>query len=224
MQQIETRLRAGMATNGITGAGGGSTSCCRSRRSRSTGFRSRMRRASRCSSMRARISRRIFPRRSTRRCSTTSRWGSTHPATLVKDAQRHGVRFAPIDVQISNWNCFVQDDGAIRLGLRFVRGLREQAGKRIEDQASGTRHRHWRLTRCNAVPRPEAWCLICAFRSMDELVARAGLRQDELRTLAEIGALASLGGDRRSALWQAERAGRPAGPLLMDDDGSGTRR
>jgi error-prone DNA polymerase len=36
--------------------------------------------------------------------------------------------------------------------------------------------------------------------------------------LAEIGALASLGGDRRSALWQAERAGRPAGPLLMDTD------
>jgi len=53
---------------------------------------------------------------------------------------------------------------------------------------------------------------------MDELVARGGLRQDELRTLAEIGALASLGGDRRSALWQAERAGRPAGPLLMDTD------
>ena len=51
---------------------------------------------------------------------------------------------------------------------------------------------------------------------MDALVARAGLRQDELRTLADIGALTSLGGDRRTALWQAERAGRPAGPLLMD--------
>jgi error-prone DNA polymerase len=54
------------------------------------------------------------------------------------------------------------------------------------------------------------------FSSIDELVSRTGLRQDELRMLAEIGALASFGGDRRTALWQAERAGRPAGPLLGD--------
>ena len=50
------------------------------------------------------------------------------------------------------------------------------------------------------------------------VVARAALRQEEVRTLAEIGALASFGGDRRTALWQAERAGRPAGPLLHDLD------
>jgi error-prone DNA polymerase len=56
------------------------------------------------------------------------------------------------------------------------------------------------------------------FTSMDALVTCAGLRQDEMRTLAEVGALASFGGDRRTALWQAERAGRPAGPLLMDED------
>ena len=49
--------------------------------------------------------------------------GFYHPATLVKDAQRRGVRFASIDVQVSRWNCTVQDDGAIRLGLRYVRGL-----------------------------------------------------------------------------------------------------
>ena len=50
----------------------------------------------------------------------------------------------------------------------------------------------------------------------------------ELRTLAEIGALASFGGDpstgsgfhRRTALWQAERAARPSGPLLRDDEDS----
>jgi error-prone DNA polymerase len=70
------------------------------------------------------------------------------------------------------------------------------------------------------------------FRSIDELTIAAGLRQDELRALAEVGALASFGGDpstgsgslrarsrsdRRTALWQAERAARPAGPLLTDD-------
>ena len=120
--------------------------------------------------------------------------GFYHPATLVKDAQRHGVRFAPIDVQLSDWNCGVQPDGAVRLGLRYVRGLREQAGRRIEAPTTD----------------------LVRFRSIDDLTRRADLRQDELRTLAEIGALAGFGGDRRTALWQAERAGRPAGELLQD--------
>jgi error-prone DNA polymerase len=58
--------------------------------------------------------------------------GFYHPATLVKDAQRRGVRFAPIDVQVSDWNCTVTPDGAIRLGLRYVSGLREAIGRAIE--------------------------------------------------------------------------------------------
>jgi error-prone DNA polymerase len=130
--------------------------------------------------------------------------GFYHPATLVKDAQRRGVRFAPVDVQVSDWNCVVQEDGAIRMGLRCVKGLREEAGRRIEGQASGGRV-------------PDAQSLMpTRFSSLDDLVARTHLRQDEVRTLAEIGALASFGGDRRTALWQAERAGRPAGPLLHE--------
>jgi error-prone DNA polymerase len=116
--------------------------------------------------------------------------GFYQPATLVKDAQRRGVRFRSVDVLVSGWDCAVQPDGAIRLGMRLVRGLREEAGRRIAT---------------DAVPR---------FSSIEDLVSRAGLRQDELRTLADIGALASFGGDRRTALWQSERAGRPAGPLL----------
>ena len=58
--------------------------------------------------------------------------GFYHPATLVKDAQRRGVRFAGIDVQRSNWSCTVDADGAIRLGLRYVAGLREEVGRSIE--------------------------------------------------------------------------------------------
>ncbi len=119
------------------------------------------------------------------------------PATLVKDAQRRGVRFAPVDVQSSDWPCTIQDDGVIRLGLMYVQGLRIDAGRKIAaaKNTSGVFSR---------------------FRTLDELGARTGLRRDELRMLAESGALASLGGDRRSALWQAERAARPAGPLLCD--------
>src|SRR6266576_4828628 len=55
--------------------------------------------------------------------------GFYHPSTLVKDAQRRGVRFHPIDVQISDWTCTVEEDGAIRLGLRYVAGLRDETGK-----------------------------------------------------------------------------------------------
>ena len=46
--------------------------------------------------------------------------GFYHPSTLVKDAQRRGVRFQPIDVQVSDWNCTIEPDGSIRLGLRYV--------------------------------------------------------------------------------------------------------
>jgi len=132
------------------------------------------------------------------------------PATLVKDAQRRGVRFAPVDVQVSDWPCTLQDDGAIRLGLMYVQGLRAEIGKKITHEKDvgclfhGKRH-------------PTSF----PFPSMDDLVARTGIRRDELRVLAESGALASLGGDRRSALWQAERAARPAGPLLTDAMTSG---
>jgi error-prone DNA polymerase len=132
------------------------------------------------------------------------------PATLVKDAQRRGVRFAPVDVQVSDWPCTLQDDGAIRLGLMYVQGLRAEIGAKITREKDvgclfhGKRH-------------PTSF----PFSSMDDLVARTGIRRDELRVLAESGALASLGGDRRSALWQAERAARPAGPLLTDEMTSG---
>ena len=43
--------------------------------------------------------------------------GFYSPATLVKDAQRRGIRFTEINVQASDWNCKVDIDGAIRLGL-----------------------------------------------------------------------------------------------------------
>ncbi len=64
--------------------------------------------------------------------------GFYHPATLVKDAQRRGVRFAGIDVQRSNWDCTVDADGTIRLGLRYVTGLREDVGRAIESASPST--------------------------------------------------------------------------------------
>ena len=141
--------------------------------------------------------------------------GFYHPSTLVKDAQRHGVRFHPIDVQISDWDCTVEADGAIRLGLRNVSGLRQQAGKAIAGatlaglQACATNEAG---VAQDLGPASEA--ARRRFVSLDNLVVRTGLRRDEVVTLADVGALNAFGYDRRSALWQAERAARPSGELF----------
>ena len=76
------------------------------------------------------------------------------------------------------------------------------------------------------------FCNICAhdwevavaapwrFSTVEDLIRRTGVRRDELAVLAEIGALNSLGHDRRGALWQIERAVRTAGALFEDEGGS----
>jgi error-prone DNA polymerase len=230
--------------------------------------------------------------------------GFYHPSTIVKDAQRHGLKVLPIDVTRSEWKCTLEQSafssqhsalshqadcrserseesafvGAakqqiprtfsprsarlrtarndkgdyecqepmansqrpnanrqesvlgsqsgvfspmLRMGLRYARGLRQEAAQALLEQR-------------NAGP----------FTSIHDLVYRVpGLRKDELNTLAEIGALNSIGKlpisdcqfptensstkpignwqsaignsfHRRDALWQVERAVRHAGPLL----------
>ncbi len=126
------------------------------------------------------------------------------PAVLVKDAQRHGLRIRPIDVQRSSWLCTLEPepDGSLslRMGLMYAKGFRAQAADAV------VRERDTRGP----------------YSSVDDLEAR--LRREttscvskaELVQLARIGALNSLGAvaHRRDALWQVEQAGRPAGPLL----------
>jgi error-prone DNA polymerase len=176
--------------------------------------------------------------------------GFYRPATIVKDAQRHGLKVLPIDVMKSEWQCTLEPSAlsnqhsaspvALRLGLRYARGLREEAAKALVQQRN-----------------------LALFTSIRDLVHRVPeLRKDELNTLAEIGALNEIGnsprrhGDtektkqlnkefvptaksatenskseitsvppclpgefvfhRRDALWQVERAVRHSGPLLDD--------
>jgi len=119
--------------------------------------------------------------------------GFYSPAVLIKDAQRHGLRVLPIDVNVSDWNCTVEgEQHHLRMGLRYVRGLRAEPGAAI---VSG---------------RPYA--------DVDDLARRVpSLRKNELEMLAGVGALARLGtAHRRDALWKAGRVGRPAGPLLEE--------
>jgi len=57
-------------------------------------------------------------------------------AVLVKGAQRHGLRIKPVDVLRSEWNCTLEREPdetyALRLGLRYVRGLRANVVAEIE--------------------------------------------------------------------------------------------
>ena len=115
--------------------------------------------------------------------------GFYHPATLIKDAQRHDVKVLPVDVSKSGWMCR-WENGAVRLGLRFVKGLRADSGKRIE------------------AAQP--------FTSPDDLARRARLRDDHMTKLAYAGALGAFGMTRRAALWQASYAAKTAGELFEE--------
>jgi len=121
--------------------------------------------------------------------------GFYHPATIVKDAQRHGLRILPIDVTRSPWLCTIEPTDAarpaMRMGLRYVKGLRERVGRAIVEAREAR-----------------------VFGSIHDLARRAHLDRDELETLAAIGALAPLGGTRRTNLWTA--AVPHPGPLFMD--------
>jgi len=143
--------------------------------------------------------------------------GFYRPATLVKDAQRHGLKVLPIDVTKSEWQCTLEHSAistqhsassntgtiSLRLGLRYARGLREEAAQSLVRQRK-----------------------LAPFISIRDLIHRVpALRKDELNTLAEIGALNEIGCrdaagylstklHRRDALWQVERAVRHSGPLL----------
>ena len=125
--------------------------------------------------------------------------GFYHSATVVNDARRRGVRVLPVDVTRSDWACMLEqhhDVWAVRLGLRFVKGLRERAGHALVS-ARGMR----------------------PFTSPRDVAARADLTREEMATLASIGALASLGGTRRANLWAV--AEESPGPLFAQSDDKG---
>ena len=304
MQQIETKLRAGMARNGITNAA--ADAIVKSIVSFALyGFPESHAASFALIVYASAYLKAHYPAAFYTALLNNQPMGFYHPATLVKDAQRHGVRFTPIDVRRSSWDCRVDDDGTIRVGLRYVRGLREEVGRRIETmpvageeggdagghvlknaamkdvtpspaRASGVAHPP-DVARASGVgahhdaphlPAPPVacakcpnddpsmidrvttasgtrwFCRVCAhdwptlserseskgserseskgserreskgFRSLEHLIAVTGARRDEVAVLAEIGALNGFGYDRRTALWQIERAVRPTGELF----------
>jgi error-prone DNA polymerase len=158
--------------------------------------------------------------------------GFYQPFTLIKDAQRHGLKIRPVDVTCSDWLCTIEEEVdassrrlVLRLGLKYVKGLSASSGQAIERERKAS-----------------------AFVSFDDLRHRVPeLRKDELRKLASVGALNFIQGrpmsdiqsptsktmpikqildigqraldqrvmNRRDALWQVERVARAAGPLYQ---------
>jgi error-prone DNA polymerase len=246
MQQIEARLRAGMAAQGITGAA--AEEIIRSITSFALYGFPESHAASFALLVYASAYLKVhYPAAFYTALLNNQPMGFYHPATLVKDAQRHGVRFAPIDVQESDWTCRVEPDGRVRLGLMYVNGLRAETGKRIAAASSpGCGIRDAGSERCPKCGSDDQslmeetatngfFCNICAhewvkesdpgsripdpgprYATIEALIARTGVRRDELATLAEIGALNAFGYHRRSALWQIEKAVRPTGQLFEE--------
>ena len=103
------------------------------------------------------------------------------PATIVKDAHRHGLKIKPVCVVQSGWLCTVIDDETMRLGFCVVNGLRQEHGEEIVRQRQDRQ-----------------------FDSLEDFKFRVSLSKDELRNLAELGALNCFAEHRRVAMWKVE--------------------
>jgi error-prone DNA polymerase len=166
------------------------------------------------------------------------------PAQLVGEARRHGVEVRPVDVTASAWDCTLERTAAgrpaLRLGLRLVKGLKEQAARRIEalQQAGRLGLREVQATPLPVasghdvtLSAPGAMCSparqgttlyrAAAGHACDDErsttvadLAAAGLDRTDLEALAGAGALASLAGNRHQARWQAAAVEKPR-PLVV---------
>jgi error-prone DNA polymerase len=97
------------------------------------------------------------------------------PDSLAHEAKRRGLAMLPVDVNRSRVDCYVED-GAVRLGLRYVTGLRREDADAVAAHAP--------------------------YASPGDFAARSGLGRPGLAALAWAGAVDALAGDRRAALWQ----------------------
>jgi error-prone DNA polymerase len=126
------------------------------------------------------------------------------PAQLVRDVKDHGVEVRPICACHSDWDCTLErraqraetdtadDQPALRLGLRLVKGLGKESAQRI------------------ATARAQE-----PFASVQDLTRRATLERRELEALADAGALRALAGNRHLTFWQVAGSERelPLAPV-----------
>jgi error-prone DNA polymerase len=111
--------------------------------------------------------------------------GFYSPATLIRDAVRHGVEVRPVDLAHSSWDCTLEQESAeaipaLRIGLRFVSGLGPGAKTQLQ----------------------KAWAKGGVFKSLEDVCKRSGLKNKDLERLASAGAFETFCKGRRQALWQ----------------------
>jgi error-prone DNA polymerase len=150
--------------------------------------------------------------------------GFYSPATIIDDAKRHHSKILPVDVQMSRWECTLemcraagtaggngngngngkkpraiaydsQQTLAVRVGLRYVKGLREDVGCKIERERD---------------KKP--------FESIDDFITRTKLEDGALNRLAEAGAFERFDNHRRNALWRIGGHDRTTTPKLSIDE------
>lgn len=143
-------------------------------------------------------------------CALLNAWpmGFYSPATIIGDGRRHGVRFRPVDVLTSDWECTLEVHAAdrrdtarrsrgpgdaavsadahlaIRIGLRLVKGLSEADAEAIAAARSELRGDS-------------------GAAAMQLLVRRAQLARNKVEALATAGAFDSFSVARRDAMWHA---------------------
>ncbi|WP_416757452.1 error-prone DNA polymerase [Pseudomonas sp. BNK-6] len=128
-------------------------------------------------------------------CALINSWpmGFYSPDQILQDARRHGLQILPVEVSASDWDCSLEPlpaqpgraekglsgQPAVRLGLRMIKGFRQEDGQRIE---SARRQR--------------------GFVDIADLAERARLDVRAQELLADAGALRALAGDRYRARWE----------------------
>ncbi|MHC8407596.1 error-prone DNA polymerase [Pseudomonas sp. TMB3-21] len=118
-------------------------------------------------------------------CALINSWpmGFYSPDQILQDARRHHLKIRAVDVRASDWDCSLEKiigaQPAIRMGLRMIKGFREDDARRIEyARAQG------------------------AFIDIADLGERARLDARAQEQLADAGALRGLAGDRHQARWE----------------------
>jgi error-prone DNA polymerase len=109
--------------------------------------------------------------------------GFYSPATILQDGRRHGLKVKPVCVTKSDWDCTVEAADAIRIGLRYIKGMHEATA---------------RAMLATRAERP--------FVSLEDFLRRTHFNPAERRALAAVGALNVFAHHRRAALWQVEAA------------------
>ncbi|WP_372242542.1 error-prone DNA polymerase [Pseudomonas sp. C1C7] len=118
-------------------------------------------------------------------CALINSWpmGFYSPDQILQDARRHRLQIRPVDVRASDWDCSLEPvagaQPAIRMGLRMIKGFREEDARRIET-ARGKG----------------------AFADIADLGERAQLDARARELLADAGALRGMAGDRHRARWE----------------------